>query len=235
MARLKEIRVIETPLGKAWQPGCAFHQRAHHVRQLLMHFLPAGVVLDGSSLLSVMFGERPADETQCSQVLGCTRYYVEDFDIGAWMASSAAEQQERMLEELTTVLLRLATDAGADTEIIKQAARSVRDCGFALDIPVRKLWRSSPDKQWRVEVYRCLGPAIGEAWQTRVVDKAGTTLAVDAITSTPGYLDRTSHFSKSRWDSTLFQIVHATMKSVVYTLDTARLDMPGGDTARCAT
>jgi len=111
----------------------------------------------------------------------------------------------------------------------------VRDCGFALDIPVRKLWRSSPDKQWRVEVYRCLGPAIGEAWQTRVVDNAGTTLAVDAITSTPGYLDRTYHFSKSRWDSTLFQIVHAAMNSVVYTLDTARLDMPGGDTARCAT
>jgi len=224
MARLKEIRVVESPLAYAnQQPGRAFHAGAHHVRQLLMHFLPANFVLDGSSLLSLVFGARPADEAWCSQVLGCTIYYVEDFDIGAWMASSPSEQQERMLLELTAVLVRLASAGAADIDVISQAARCVRDCGFALDIPVRKLWRSSPDKQRRVEVYRCLGPAIGEVWQARVVDKAGKTLAVDAITGTPAWLDRTSHFSKSRWDGALFQIVHTGLNSVVYSLDTASL------------
>ncbi|MCC7600598.1 hypothetical protein IGS61_24130 [Janthinobacterium sp. FW305-129] len=220
MARLKEIRVVETPISYSNQHAWSFHPGAHHVRQLLMHFLPSDFVLDGSSLLSVIFGEKPAGEAQCSQVLGCTSYYVEDFDIGAYMACSPSAQQERMLLELTAVLVRLAS--GAEAEAVNQAARRVRDCAFTLRIPVRKLWRSSPDKQYRVEVYRCLGPAIGEVWQAHLVDKAGKPLAVDGITGTPGYLDRTSHFSKSRWDGALFQIVHTTLNSVVYSLDTAR-------------
>lgn len=222
MARLKEIRVVETPLSYSNQRTWSFHPSAHHVRQLLLHFLPPDFVLDGSALLSVIFGEKPAGEAQCSQVLGCTSYYVEDFDIGAYMACSPSEQQERMLLELTAVLLRLARDA--DAGAVNQAARCVRDGAFALRIPVRKLWRSSPDKHYRVEVYRCLGPAIGEVWQAHLFDKAGKPLAVDGITSTPGYLDRTSHFSKSRWDGTLFQIVHTAMNSVVYSLDAARCD-----------
>ncbi|MGK5029438.1 hypothetical protein [Janthinobacterium sp. MDT1-19] len=220
MARLREIRVVETPLSYSNQRAWSFHPSAHHVRQLLVHFLPPDFILDGSSLLSVIFGEKPADVAQRSQLLGCTSYYVDDFDIGAYMACSPSEQQERMLLELTMVLVRLASDAGADVEAVNQAAHCVRDCEFALYIPVRKLWRSSPDKQYRVEVYRCLGPAIGEVWQAHLVDKAGKPLAVDGITNTPGYLDRTSHFSKSRWDGTLFQIVHTAMNSVVYSLDT---------------
>lgn len=220
MARLKEIRVVETPISYSNQRAWSFHPNAHHVRQLLMHFLPSDFVLDGSSLLSVIFGEKPADEAQCSQVLGCTSYYVEDFDIGAYMACSPSAQQERMLLELTAVLVRLASDPDA----VIQAACRVRDCAFAFHIPVRKLWRSSPDKQYRVEVYRCLGPAICEVWQAHLVDKSGKPLAVDGITGTPGYLDRTSHFSKSRWDGRLFQIVHTTMNSVVYSLDTTRYD-----------
>ncbi|EZP39093.1 hypothetical protein [Janthinobacterium lividum] len=220
MARLREIRVVETPVSYSNQRAWAFHPSAHHVRQLLMHFLPTDFVLDGSSLLSVIFGEKPAGEAQCSQALGCTSYYVEDFDIGAYMACSPSEQQERILLELTEVLVRLASNAEA--EAVNQAAGRVRDCAFALHIPVRKLWRSSPDKQYRVEVYRCLGPAIGEVWQARLVDKTGKPLAVDGITNTPGYLDRTSHFSKSRWDGALFQIVHTTMNSIVYHFDTAR-------------
>lgn len=220
MARLKEIRVVETPVSYSNQRAWSFHPGAHHVRQLLMHFLPSDFVLDGSSLLSVIFGEKPADEAQCSQALGCTSYYVEDFDVGAYMACSPSAQQESMLLELTAVLLWLTSDADA----VHQAARRVRDCAFTLDIPVRKLWRSSPDKQYRVEVYRCLGPAIGEMWRAHLVDKAGKPLTVDGITDTPGYLDRTSHFNKSRWDGALFQIVHTTMNSVVYSLDTTRSD-----------
>lgn len=220
MARLKEIRVGETPLTYSNQRGWFFHPSAHHVRQLLMHFLPADFVLDGSSLLCVLFGNKPDEEPQSQQMLGSTIYYVEPFDIGAYMASSPSARQENMLRQLTAVLVHLADRAGADPAVIENAASHLRACGFSLQIPVRKLWRVSPDKKLRIEVYRCLGSLIGEAWEAHVFDSARTLLAVEPITSRPAYLDRTTHFSKSRWEGELFQIIQAGSNVVAYQLDT---------------
>ena len=219
MARLKEIRVGESPRTYSNTRDWFFHPGAHHVRQLLRHFLPADFVLDGASLLCVRFGQTPDDEMPWQQVLGSTIYYVEHFDIGAYMASSPSEQQECMLRELTAVLVQLASHAGADPAVIENAASRVRACGFALQIPVRKLWRTSPDRKLRIEVYRCLGSSIGEAWQAHVFDSARTLLAIEPITSAPACLDRTQHFSKSRWEGERFQIIRSGMNSIEYQLD----------------
>lgn len=232
MARLKEIRVEETPLTYSNQRGWFFHPSAHHVRQLLMHFLPADFSPDGSSLLCVRFGNKPDDEARWQQVLGSTVVYVEGFDINAYMASSPSEQQETMLRELSTVLVQLAEHSGTDPAVIESAASHVRACGFSLQIPVRKLWRASPDKKLRIEVYRCLGSLIGEAWQAHVFDSARTLLAIEPVTSPPACLDRRTHFSRSRWEGELFQIIQAGNHSVVYQLDVGKYKIWPADSGR---
>ena len=116
MAQLREIRVSETPLTFSNKRDWFFHQSAHHVRELLLHFLPSGFVLDGSSLVTVIFGKKRDSDLQWQQipVLGITFYYFEDFDIPAYMALPPDDQQECVLSAVTAVLIKIAVHAGSD-------------------------------------------------------------------------------------------------------------------------
>ena len=74
----------------------------------------------------------------------------------------------------------------------------------------------------RVEVFRCLGPEIGEVWEARLVSREGLLLGTETITSRPDWLDRTSHFSKSRWSGNVFEIVANATLSVEYRLSVSK-------------
>lgn len=219
MAQLREIRVSETPLTYSNKRDWSFHPSAHHVRELLLHFLPSGFVLDGSSVITVIFGRKRESDLQWHQVLGITFYYIEAFDIAAYMALSPKEKQECILSSVTAVLVKIAEHAGSDPAAIMHAAQCVRNCGFAVRIPIKKLWRSTPDRRFRIEVYRCLGMLIGEVWEAHVFDKAHTLLGVDYLTPRRSNAERTTHFSKSRWQGDIYEVTYSRDGSVMYRLD----------------
>lgn len=117
------------------------------------------------------------------------------------------------------MLIKIAFQAGSDPAAIVLAAQCVRACHFALRIPVRKLWRSTTDRLYRIEVYRCLSTLIGEVWEAHVFDRSRVLLGVDYLTPRCSCLDRTTHFSKSRWNGDIYEVTYSRDGSVKYRLD----------------
>lgn len=181
--------------------------------------MPRDYVLDGSSKLSVIFGKRPADKESCYTVLGVMVCYVEDFDIQKHMTQPVQDQQEAILIEMTNKMMEVARTSGADSDVVRKAADDVRGNDFSAEIEVKKLSRSTMDRRIRVEVFRCLGPLIGESWEARVPLGSRLQLGVEPIMDKPAYLDRTTHFGKSRWCGDVFQLIDNRLQKVQYELD----------------
>lgn len=221
MARLNDIEIRESAVTYSNQRGWFFHATGHHVRALVLHFLPPNYILDGSSKLSVIFGERPPREQRYSQVLGVSIYYVDNFDIPLYMGRTRAEQQEIILVELTNAMLEVARATGVDVAPIETAAAAVRKNAFQCEIEISKLSRVSQDRRVKIKVVRRLGPATGESWEAVISNSAGVVLGLEQIKE-PGCLDRTGHFSKSQWHADVFQIVSGRLKEVQYELDVGK-------------
>lgn len=221
MARLNDIEIRESELTYSNKRGWFFHPTGHHVRALLLHFLPPNYILDGSSKFSVIFGDRPPHFQTYSQVLGVSIYRVENFDMQEYMARPRGEQQEIILAEITKAMLDVSRTTGADAAPIELAAASVRANGFSCDIAIKKLSRASADRLFRVNVVRRLDPTLGESWEAVISNRTGIILGVEQIKE-PGCLDRTLQFSKSQWRGDVFQIIYSRLDEVQYELDLCR-------------
>jgi hypothetical protein len=222
MARLNQIEIRESDVTYTNQRDWFFHPTGHHVRELLLHYLPRDYVLDGSSKFCLVFGPVPDGELACETILGVTVRYVEAFDVEQYMTLPIAEQQEIILDALTKAMTGVARSAGSDPGVIQQAADQVRQNLFSAEIPVKKLNRSTRDRRLRIEVFRCLGPQLGEVWEARVFSRDGTLLGIETITDRPDCLDRTEQFVKSQWSGNVFEIVCPRLDWVEYRLDTAK-------------
>ncbi|KAI9130053.1 hypothetical protein ON05_030905 (plasmid) [Acaryochloris sp. CCMEE 5410] len=218
MAYLNQIEIRESNTTYNNQRDWSFRTTAHHVCELMLHFLPRNYVLDGSAKFSAIFGPKLNDDLLHSTVLGVTSYCIEDFDVADYMTLAIEEQQEYILTVLTDAMMVAAKSIG-NSSIIQRAADSIRANGYAAEIAVLKLSRFSRDRKLRVDVFRCLGPQIGETWEARISKPDFSLVAVDLITKSPAYLDRRTHFSKSQWSGNTFQIVNNRLQKVVYNLD----------------
>lgn len=221
MARLNDIEIRESELTYSNKRGWFFHSTGHHVRALLLHFLPPNYTLDGSSKFSVVFGPKPPHEQAYSQALGVSTYYVQNFDVIDYMARPQCEQQESILVEISKALVDVARTVGVAIEPIELAAAAVRGSDFCCDIAVPKLSRWSTDRHFRVNVVRRLGPSLGEAWEAVISNAAGTVVGVEPIKEA-SCLDRTFHFSKARWRGDVFQIIYSRLSEVQYELDLSK-------------
>jgi hypothetical protein len=223
MARLNQIEIRETDLTYDNHRGWFFHPTGHHVRELLLHFLPRGFVLDGSSKFSAIFGPRPDWEPVArGSVEGVTWYYIEDFDIERHMTRPVEEQQEAILSELTGAMVSVARSAGTDPQVILDAAAEVRKHGFSVEIAVRKLDRSTKDRRLRVHVFRILGPTVGEVWEARVCARDGSILGIEPITEKRDWLTRTELYRYSAWSGNTFQIWHRPVRQLMYSLNVSK-------------
>ena len=92
MARLNDIEIRESEETYSNKRGWFFHPTGHHVRALLLHFLPPHCVLDGSSKFSIISGNKPPHEQRYHQMLGVSIYYVENFDMQEYMTRPRGEQ-----------------------------------------------------------------------------------------------------------------------------------------------
>ncbi|MFV1985439.1 MAG: hypothetical protein ACC657_17960 [Thiohalomonadales bacterium] len=223
MAKLNQIEIRESRVTYTNKRDWFFHPTGHHVRELLEYNLPTDFILDGSSKLSIIFGERPKEKKIYNNGLGgVSIYYIDDFDIEQYMKQPVEVQQEVILDVVTRAMVDIAKNSGADIEVIQAASDKVRSSGFSSEIEIKKLSRSTRDRKIRVSVFRCLGPKIGEVWETRIKLRNGCVLSVEKITNSPSCLDRTSHFSKSRWEGNIFQIIYSRLQKITYELDISK-------------
>jgi hypothetical protein len=216
MARLKQIEIRESDVTYSNQSDWWFHLTGHHVKELLLHFLPHDYVLDGSSKFCAIFGPKPQGEKEWSTLLGVTVCYVENFDVEQYKRQSIATQQETILVELTNAMIRVARASDVNFAAIQKAADAVRNSNFYSEMLIKKLSRKTKDRKFHVEVFRRLGSGIGETWEMRVSDAKGHLLGTEQITESPGHLDRTSHFSRSQWIDNVFQILDTRLQRVQY-------------------
>jgi hypothetical protein len=196
-----------------------FRWTAHHVKEILLHFLPKRFELDGCTKFTLFCGHRPCDEPVYSNVLGASWSYAEDFDYATYYTRDARQREEAVLAALVGVLTRVAVQHGNPTDPVREAAQEVRRCGFFLELSVARLSRTSPDRSHKLTVFRRLSHEDGEAWGIHVFGQDGAHLGTEWITDRPHYLDMTTHFSLSRWDGDVFEIVKRTPQRIWYRLD----------------
>lgn len=181
--------------------GTKFRWCVHHIAEGLLQMLPRRFELDGSSKVQLSFGPRGSESTHF-QCLGSTRLFVEDFDFGRFLSLSGSERDLLVLESAEKSLCWLATEHGGGDEVamtIREAAEKLRQCDFRLRIPVPKLSKTDPNRQWKTEVVRHLDREHGEAWSLEVVAKDGRRSGIMWMKGEVGYLDRTDFFKKLTW------------------------------------
>lgn len=211
---------VESAAGAPKPSGkTVFRWTAHHVKELLLYFLPKRFELDGCAKFTLFCGHRPSAEPAYSSMLGASWSYVENFDFTAYYACEARQREEVLLAALVDALTRVAVAHGQPTGPIQEAAQQVRSCGFSLELPVDKLSRASPDRRLKLTVFRRLSLEDGEAWGIHVADRNGVQLGTEWITERPAYLDLSTHFNVSRWDGDTFEIIKRSPPRICYRLD----------------
>lgn len=124
------------------------------------------------------------------------------------MLLSPEQEEEYILTIIECALVDIAKRSNADALTIKEiqnTSRIIRESGFYYEKKIDRLCKSSADRRYRAEIYRCLGREIGEAWRLQVTKKGGEDYTT-WITAVPDYLDRTDFFKKSKWEEDIFQI-----------------------------
>ncbi len=218
MAYLNMIFVESTDCAPTPSDGTVFRWTAHHVKEIFLHFLPKRFELDGSTKFTLYCGPSPCGEPIYNNVLGASWYHADDFDFAAYYGGNASQREETVLAIPVDVLARVASEHHHSADPIWEAAEAVRRCGFALELPVVRLSRSSPDRTLKLRVFRRLSHQDGEAWGIHVLRRDGTQLETEWITDRPDYLDRTTHLNLSRWTDGVFEIVKRTPERICYSL-----------------
>ena len=192
---------------------------AHHVSELLEHFLGSRYELDGSSKLTVLAGPIPDSDREYLNVLGTSALYLPEFNVEQCLDQPPTQSQEEILDAYVEATRRILALTGLNRPGLEEAARLVRESRFSQEQEIKKLSRSTPDRQVRVRVFRCLSHERGEAWEARIEWRDGSWLGTELITSDPSYLDRTTHFAASRWSGLLYEIFEPRLDRVYFTLD----------------
>jgi hypothetical protein len=199
-----------------------FHWTGHHVKEIFLNNLPRHYDLNGTSQITLICGPRPAKDHEYTEVLGTSALYIEDFDFERYIRAIARHREETILDVLESSFVRIATEKRTSVDVIREAAAAVRQSAFSLRLPIKKLSRSTSDRSMRIDVLRNLSFDDGEAWSAEVSDRTGRLLSTEWITPRPHYLDRTEHFSESRWVGNEFQILYGRLNRVEYRLDVTK-------------
>ena len=206
---------------------------AHHVSELLEHFLDPHLELADSSQLTVFAGPVPASEHEYFSALGASAVYLPEFNVRQCLEAHPDQSQQLILDAYVTAVSKLLANAGSSQPGLESAAARVRKAGFTLDTETQKLSRSFPDRSARIKIFRCLNNRRGEVWEARVQRKGGTWLKPVLITPDPAFLDRSSHFAASRFanmparqdsaEQPVYQIIEPRLDRVHFSMNLSSL------------
>lgn len=184
------------------------NQRAFHVIEVFMHFLPK-IDLDGSSKLTIYFKEKKDNERQYMKIEfeGVSWYYVDKSEIDKHRQLKREDEEEYYLNIIVDTLKTIARIDGRPEEtldIIDKTAQTVRDNNFELLLHIKKLSKTSGDGRYRANVYRHIN-SLGESWYVEIKDKDKniTRHCIDLLKK-PTSISQTGVFVLSRWEAGSF-------------------------------
>jgi hypothetical protein len=177
-----------------------FRWLTHHVSEIYIYLLPK-INVNNSSKIVIEFGPPGIHQYVIDSILGCSNIFVMDFDFEKFYSLSSAERDLMLINEIKKGLVsiyRRRDNKEEDIQTIISTADKAISIGFSLDIPVKKLQKTTKDKKWKIEIHRILNANVGEAWKCIVINKKDSSLLMEKwITKVPGYLDRTDFFKKA--------------------------------------
>lgn len=184
------------------------NQRAFHIIEIFMHYLPR-IDLDGSSKLTIFFKEIKESERQYmkNEFQGVSWYYVDKAEIDRHRRLKKEEEQEYYLNIIVETLKTIARTDGRPQEIsdiIDKTAQTVRDCGFELTLHIKKLSKTSADGRYRANVYRHID-RHGEDWYVEIKEKKITRHDINLLKK-PTFISQTGVFVLSRWEGERFVV-----------------------------
>lgn len=186
--------------------NCNFRWTAHHVKEIFLALLPKKFTLDTMSKFSISFGPK-GNDPKYQQMIGCSNYYVEDFDFEIFFNLTKSEQEEIILNKLEGALLNIGKKKfNADLDIIKSTISKVRESNFRMKILIKKLSRTSPSRKIKLNIYRILSKEDCESWLLEIINNKGKLLHNEWIGKHPGHLVRTDQFRTSEWNGNNFLI-----------------------------
>ena len=184
------------------------NQRAFHVIEIFMHYLPR-IDLDGSRKLTIFFKEIKEHERQYmkNEFQGVSWYYVDKAEIEKHRRLKRKDDEEYYLNIIVDTLKAIARTDGRPNEIsdiIDKTAQTVMECGFELTMHIKKLSKTSADRQFRANVYRHIS-RLGESWYVEIKDKDKniTRHGIDLLKK-PTFISQTGVFVLSRWEGGRF-------------------------------
>jgi hypothetical protein len=201
-------------------PGLVFRWTAHHVREIFSALLPKAYTLDGSSAIQVTCGPR-GEETQYSQCLGSSEYFVEDFDFVSYASAVPSVRERIILATVETALCDIAARVRAEKAELSHTASAVVECGFRLSTEIPRLRKVLRPSGHTLRIFRCLAAELGETWVARVVRRDGATVAEEVMGETPDYLDRRDYFKVAELIDGSY-VVRDNLKKETFRLDVTR-------------
>jgi len=199
--------------------GLLFRWKVHHVKEIFMSLLPK-IEINGSSKIQIDFGPRGMED-EFDGVLGVTNIFIEDFDFEKFYLLSQKDQDIIILKKVEESLLQIYNRRGSDdsvVEIIKETACSVLRLNFDLKVPIKKLFKTSRDRRYKISIYRVLNAVVGEGWVCEITDNNTLLSREEWMNNTPDYLDRTDFFKKSELKNEVF-VVFDWLGNAVFQLD----------------
>ena len=186
------------------------NQRAFHVTEVFMHFLPR-IDLDGSSKLTIFFKPIKENERQYmkNEFQGVSWCYVNETEIERHRKLNRVDEEEYYLNIIVDTLKTIAQTDGRPEEIsdiIEKTAQTVRACGFELVLHIKKLSKTSSDGQYRANVYRHIS-RLGESWYVEIKDrnKNISRHCIDLLKK-PTFISQTGVFVLSGWEGDRFVV-----------------------------
>ncbi|OPA96781.1 hypothetical protein BFW87_10690 [Pseudomonas fluorescens] len=198
------LLVLQESDASALTEGVRIRQLSHHITQIFMTLLPK-IEINGSNKIVVSLGPR-GEEDLFNNVLGVTNIFVETFDFKNFLTLDRLNQDTQLLEELRQALVAIAKKtegSSAIVDVINSTSEAVLRANFELETPIKKLSKSSKNKKHKINVYRALNAAVGEAWYCEEQSEVKNKIWMHEL---PGFIDRSELFKVAEINETSYQI-----------------------------
>lgn len=182
-----DLLVIEGDKGfEKVHGGVRVSAQAYNAIELFMHFFPK-TELDGAGRLTIHVCSKPDDKPvyYFSAFFKISIYYVSEEILEEPKRLKPNEWDEFYLKLIENVLKDIACTAGKEETIpvIEKAAADVRATGYELLIPMKKLSKRSPNREYQATTYRYLTPQ-GEL---QFIEIAGKSTGKEKYVISNGY------------------------------------------------
>lgn len=214
--KFKILTLETTELANIPKGVMLFRHEVFYIKELFMSVLP-NIEINNSSKIELAFGPR-GNDIIIDGILGSTVIFIEDFDFNKFYELNKDERETKILkvivDSLSKLIIRKNGNA-SDIDVIEATAKKVKESRFNQKIYIKKLSKRTPDKMFKINIYRCINSQYGEVWICEIENKKNELVRNQFMTRNPDFLDRRNFFKVSQVSNDDY-IVYNQFEKVVF-------------------